>query len=81
MPKVSLSHHRSVNELAGVFLANKKFEHYFFDQIFEIIKLDIDEKGVKVENEGVIVMTKSKALSTEQIRRFELNKPFWIVMR
>lgn len=48
MPKVSLSHNRTVNELVGVSLANKNFERYFFDQIYEIIKLDIDEKGVKV---------------------------------
>jgi hypothetical protein len=40
--------------LIGKYLANKGFEDYFIGKMFENIKFDIDEKGAKVENEGVI---------------------------
>jgi len=50
MPKIALKHKRDVSELKGVFLKNDKFKQYFFEQIYEIINLDIDETGVKVEN-------------------------------
>jgi hypothetical protein len=52
-----------------------------FSKIYEIIKLDIDETGVKVENEGAVMMLKMAVMKPPKIRRFELNKPFWIVMR
>ena len=48
MPKVSLSIKRDIKELIGVPLANVAFKQYFFAKIFEILKLDIDEVGVKV---------------------------------
>lgn len=81
MPKVSVHSSRNLNELIGVFLTNPGFEQYRFDQIYEIIKLDIDETGVKVENEGVIVMTKAMVMKPQKIRRFIIDKPFWVVMR
>ena len=62
MPKVSIHYTRQVKELLGKFLANKKFEAYFFGQVHEIIKLDIDETGVKAENEGAIRVYKKSAM-------------------
>ena len=81
MPKVSLDVKRDMTELIGVYLANENFKEYFFSKFFEIIKLDIDETGVKVENEGVIVMSKGMALHPVEKKYIVLDKPFWIVMR
>lgn len=80
MPKVSLKHKRNLQELSGIKLANKNFELYEFKEVFEIINLDITESGVKVENEGVIKMSKCKKVHKE-IRRFVLDSDFWIVMK
>ena len=78
MPKISLKTKRNVNELTGVYLANEKLKKYFFSQIYEIINFDLDESGVKVENEGVLKLTKSKVVVN---RSFVLDRPFWVVMR
>ena len=83
MPKVSIHYTRQVKELLGKFLTNKKFEAYFFGQVQEIIKLDIDETGVKAENEGVIKMLR-KAARKENIvvpKHIILDKSFWFVMK
>ena len=45
------------------------------------VKLDIDEKGAKVENIGVIAATKGKISRPANIKEIILNKPFWVVMR
>ncbi len=59
----------------GTRLKNEKFNQYSFTKIYEIIKLDIDETGVTVENEGLVSMSKCRP------KVFALDKPFWIVMR
>ena len=47
----------------------------------EIIKLNIDEKGIKIENEGKIGVKKCKQSEPIQKKLIILNRPFWIVMR
>jgi hypothetical protein len=80
-PKLHLDYHRDYVELIGKYLANKGFEGYFIAQMFENIKFDMDEKGARVENEGVIVMAKSAMMEPEKPKNFILNKPYWVVMQ
>lgn len=79
-PLVTLSYHREYDELIAINLINKGFESYQIQKMFENIKFKMDEKGARVENEAVIVLGKSVNIDLEKIRKFELNKPFWIVM-
>ena len=52
----------------------------FFD-IYEIIKIDIDNTGVKAENEGAIVMTRGATINSEKPKHILLDKSFWLVMK
>ena len=81
MPKVSVNQMRNVTEMIGVKLNNDNFKEYAFSKFYEIVKLDIDEKGAKVENIGVIAATKGKISRPANIKEIILNKPFWVVMR
>lgn len=58
-PELHLKHHRDYVELIGKALANKGFEKYQIAQMFENIAFDMDEKGARVENEAVVVLSKS----------------------
>ena len=80
MPKIEVRHQRQVKELMGQYVQNEKFQEYFIAQIYEIIKLDIDETGVKVENEGVIKMLRKSKKSKEK-REILVNRSFWLVMK
>ena len=81
-PKLNLDYHRDYNELIGKQLANDGFENYKVGEMFENIKFTMDEKGAKVENEGAIVpVAVSFDPNAPRPRRFELNKPFWVVMK
>ncbi len=83
-PKIHLDHHRDYIELIGKSLNNKEFKKYFIAQMFENIKFDMDEKGARVENEGVIAMEiTSSEFTTKppEPKNFILDKPYWIVMK
>jgi len=80
MPKLHLDHDRDYAELSGKFLANKGFEEYFIARMFEKIKFDLDHKGARVESEAVIVGPTAMP-QRPKIRRFILDKPFWVVMK
>ena len=80
-PKLHLDHHRDYVELINKYLANKGFETYFIAQMFENIKFDMDEKGARVENEAVILMTESIMMEPEKPKNFILDKPYWVVMK
>jgi len=63
-------------------LANKGFEEYFIASMFENIKFDMDHKGARVENEGVIATpTAMPSTQRPKVKRFILDKPFWVVMK
>ena len=82
MPKISINAHHDVKELKNIKLANQSFKSYYFDKIYEIVKLDIDETGVKVENEGVIML--KKCVVKQPVKKPKciiLDQPFWIVMK
>ena len=82
MPKLHLQLHRDYIELIRKNLANKGFEKYFIASMFENIKFDMDHKGARVENEAVIVAPTAMPPSQRtKIRRFVLDKPFWVVMK
>ena len=80
MPKLHLDHRRDYTELAGKFLANKGFEGYFMAKMYEKIKFDMDHKGARVENEAAITVGMGRA-SQPKVKRFILDKPFWVVMK
>lgn len=83
MPKLHLDYHREYQELINKYLANEKFTDYYIAQMFENIKFDMDQKGARVENEGVILMKVGSAAPTKKpkIKQFILDKPFWVVMK
>ena len=82
MPKISIKHCRSVKELIKVGLLNEGFKNYEFSEVYETINLDIDEEGVKVENEGVILLTlKCARIEKREPKILRLDREFWIVMR
>lgn len=60
MPKVSIKHERNVFQLDGVKLANSEFKQYHFSKILEMIELQLDEKGAKVENTAIIQCKRKK---------------------
>lgn len=80
MPNLHLDHRHDYMELTGKFLANKGFEDYFIAQMFEKIKFDMDHKGARVESEAVIIGPTAMP-SLPKVKRFILDKPFWVVMK
>ena len=66
MPKIEVKHERQLKELIGQAVQNESFKDYFIAEIYEIIKLDIDETGVKAENEGVMIMTRGMAMMPKE---------------
>ncbi|MFA4891694.1 MAG: hypothetical protein WC604_05115, partial [Candidatus Gracilibacteria bacterium] len=81
-PKLHLDHHRDYVELTEKYLANQDFEDYFIAQMFENIKFDMDEKGARVENEGVIsIEMGAMEEEPEKPKNFILDKPYWVVMQ
>lgn len=51
-------------------------------KMFEKIKFEMDEVGVKVENEAGIMMTDEIMMEEKKIeRKFFLNQPYWIIMK
>lgn len=84
MPKLHLQYRRDYIELSQKFLANKGFEDYFIASMFEKIKFDMDEKGARVESEAVIGLPTAMPwplTRRPKIKRFILDKPFWVVMK
>jgi len=79
MPQLHLLYQRNYRELIGKFLANRSFEEFFIAQMFENIRFDMDHRGARVEIEAVI--TGPTARPAPKIRRFILDKPFWVVMK
>ena len=65
----------------GCRVANKNLEGYQISDIYEIIKLDFDEKGVKVENEGAIRMLKCAVKQPIDKKYIILDKTFWLIMK
>ncbi len=80
-PVIHLSHHRKYNELLRIHLQNPGFEEYFISEMFENINFDMDEKGARVENEGVIGMTKGVMPDPDNIKKLVLDKPYWVIMK
>lgn len=80
-PRLDLSHSRVYKDLLRIPLANKGFEGYFIAEMFENIKFKMDEKGARVENEAVIVATKSAEDKPADARKFLLDKPYWVIMK
>lgn len=81
MPNLHLDYRRDYNEMIYKYFANKGFEEYYIAKMFENIKFDMDFKGARVENEAVIIAEWGSMSNQDIIRRFILDKPFWVVMK
>jgi len=82
MPKLHLDYQRDYAELMGKCLSNEGFQDYCISIMKEKIKFDMDQKGARVENEAVIVVsTAMPGGPSPEIKKFILDKPFWIVMK
>lgn len=81
MPVVELDVKREYTELIGALCLSKGFTKYHIAAMFEGIKFKIDEVGAKVENEAVIMMTECKMIKPPNLRKFIVNRPFWVVMK
>jgi len=80
-PNLHLDYHRDYEEMIGKFLANSGFQDYYIAQMFENIKFDMDYKGARVENEAAIIPKWGAKSGPVEIRKFILNKPYWVVMK
>ncbi len=47
----------------------------------EGIKLKIDHKGAKVENEAVMILARGAVMPLKHTKNIILNQPFWVVMK
>jgi hypothetical protein len=81
IPEIHLKYHKEYNELINLFLENIGFEKYIIGQMFENINFDMDNVGVRVENEAVIVLERIGFNPENKPKSLILNKPFWIVMK
>ena len=84
MPKLHLQYRRDYIQFSQKFLANKGFEEYFIASMFENIKFDMDQKGAGVESEAVIAVPTAMPFQWNRrpkIKRFILDKPFWVVIK
>jgi len=81
MPKLHLQHHRDYVELIRKYLANEGFEKYFLASMYENIKFDMDHRGARVENEAAIAVGAAAIAQRPKIKKFILDKPFWVVMK
>lgn len=81
MPILSLRFRRDYTEMTGRQLKNKGFEAYSIGLMYENIAFALDEKGVKVENEAVIMMPRGAAYPQVTHRYFYLDKPFWVILK
>ncbi|MDD2230484.1 MAG: hypothetical protein PHY48_13855 [Candidatus Cloacimonetes bacterium] len=81
-PILHLDYGRSYKEMINQIIINPELRDYIISVMQEIIKFDMDEKGARVENEAVIVLSKSVAPSDEyKPKSLLLDKPYWVVMK
>ena len=82
MPELHLDYHRDYEEFIGKNFINDAWKKYSITKMFENIKFDMDNKGARVENEGVIAV-EIGAMPPEEnkIRNFILDEPFWVLMK
>jgi len=82
MPELHVQHRRDYNALINKPFSNRGFEGYVIAMMFENIKFDMDQKGARVENEAVIAGGHgARRPAPVKVRRFILDKPFWVVMK
>jgi hypothetical protein len=80
-PNVNLEYNREYKELINKTLYNQGFEQYKIGAMFENIKFNMDNKGARVENEGVIVSTWGESEEVKGARKLIFDKPYWIIMK
>ena len=83
-PKLKLNYNRQYSELENQLLKNEYYKRYpnkyRLGPVFENIKFDMDEKGVKIENEAIISGYDLIA-GGDAPRYFILDKPYLVIMK
>lgn len=81
MPVLSLRFRRDYKEMMGKQLKNSNFSEYFIGLMYENIAFELDETGVKLENEAVIMMPRGAMPTQIRNRYFYLDQPFWVILK
>lgn len=76
IPKISLNHTHSYEELLSRYLQNKGFEEYFFAAASQGINLSLDQSGAIAEVSGKILLKKGPAP-----RIYAIDRPFLLLIR
>lgn len=78
IPKFNLSLLHSYSSLLGVYLVNKGFEGYFFDEATQRINFRLDEYGAKVKSDAIIVLKKGLPID---FKILIFNSPFLLYIK
>lgn len=69
--------------MIGKRIGNKMLYNYTIGKMFERVKLDMDNEGVKVQNQALILGEAGSAPVAEMRipKLLIFDKPYWIVMK
>jgi hypothetical protein len=82
IPMLKLYYHRDYNEMMGKDFNNKINNYdYFIGIMYENIRFNMDEKGARVENEGVVSVLTAIEMPKNKTKTMILDKPFWLLMK
>ena len=77
IPNISLKHSRTYSELIGKTVLSPKSRSLQITEMKELINFSLNYQGAMVENEALIVMSRSLPMP----KRLILNEPFWLIMK
>jgi hypothetical protein len=78
IPKLDLSLTHSYSSLLGVYLANKGFEDYFFDEATQRLDFRLDESGARVKSDAIIVLKRGPV---PEFKLLVFNRPFLLYIK
>jgi hypothetical protein len=81
MPILDLNYKHSHSELTGLAIQNDcHLKGFRFLEVAEGLKLKIDEKGVRCESYGFMIVNEC-SISGPNPKTLHFDRPFWIVMK
>lgn len=78
IPNVKVDFHRDYTELIGAELINRKIKPLYIAQMTEQVKLSMNYQGAIMENEAMMLLTRSGPPTPKQLI---FDKPFWLIMK
>ncbi len=79
MPVLDFDFTRSYDEMNNLKFINKNLEDYEITKMEEKLKLIINQDGVQVYNQAVIVISKTKLEFNQKF--FILDDDFWLILK